>query len=85
MRVNVKSHQPLCRSCTHSVLVSTNTGISYAYCNRLDTKLASLPTECSGWESFLDSEPYDMAKRAWVMETKGRIIVGFRPPKKREE
>lgn len=82
---NIGQHE-LCGSCRHSLIIKNSVGTNY-FClpGSNPIKLAAPATECNNYESANLATKYEMVDLAWVLEIKKGKIIGFNPPKLKED
>lgn len=80
----IKGKQTKCVSCEYYGRIVFNNGIQKVWCTNFKTEIGEFVSECSGYSSFMEDEPYSMVKAAWVIEVDKRgQVAGFKPPKKK--
>lgn len=88
-RINIPDVNTLCTKCTNSTILNTAAGPKYL-CEDYDIGRAyrnGVPPvlQCSAFVPYGSMSKHEMEKKAWVLEVKGKHIIGFKPPQKTED
>jgi len=86
MKLNIKNNlnAGLCGKCKHSTIISSETEIKMIHCSEIGArnKIKFLVINCNGFEDRRFKDEYEFDDIGWVLEVKGKKIIGFKPPKK---
>ena len=84
--LNFSQTGSLCEKCKHSLITQTEDQTTDMLCTVTGTYwLPRQPvTDCSDYEFRFRYATFDMERQAWLLETKDRKVVGFKPPTERK-
>jgi hypothetical protein len=82
----IKSNRKsLCETCYNAIFVKGRSELfdCREINDRMVARIQQPVTECSGYEYRYDlAHAYEAKTLGWVLEVKGRDVIGFKPPKK---
>lgn len=86
LRVVESPRDHLCRTCTQGRVSKTSVGDVQTSCSRgmSNTLIKGFVVECSAYDFEFQYADSRMSEQAWILERRGKTIIGFRPPEKRE-
>ena len=92
MRFNLKfrSGPSLCHTCRYShVFTPLGSAREHIHCDRPgqmhSINMGAGATECNQHLSTNAMSEWEAKERGWILEVKGGKIIGFKPPRKKED
>jgi hypothetical protein len=75
----------LCDTCRHSHITSDSKGGEHILCYHpgYPVQVYVKIVECNQYAGIRDMTDYEAQKIGWILEVRGKTIVGFKPPEKK--
>lgn len=78
----------LCDSCRNGTVMKHSDGTERITCCAISSQVIEITkkvVECSDYTGKTEKTKYEMEKMAWILNVKGKTILGFKPPSHKDE